>query len=83
MTALRQQAYDLLDKVPEKDLCLVVDILEAFNRNERGSRIIHVPQEVKENFVASRFGVAAGKFVAPDDIDAANDEIINLFEGNV
>lgn len=34
MTALRQQAYDLLDAMPEGKLCLIVDILEAFKRND-------------------------------------------------
>ena len=34
MTALRQQAYDLLDSMPEGKLCLIIDILQAFKRND-------------------------------------------------
>ena len=34
----------------------------------------------KNKFVASRFGVAKGKFDIPDDIDVENDEIITMFE---
>ena len=121
MTALRQQTHDLLESMPESDLCRVVDILEAFKRNEnhlrsmehtknpfdfskymgRGEKMFdpadgvesyigdsRADRELSETkdettFVASRFGVAAGKFVAPDDIDFANDEIADLFEGNL
>ena len=38
MTALRQHAYHLLEAMPEGDLCLVVDILEAFKRNKNTPR---------------------------------------------
>ena len=34
MTALRRQAYDLLDTMPEGQMVLIVDILKAFQRNE-------------------------------------------------
>ncbi|MBQ7478476.1 MAG: hypothetical protein IJT01_06215 [Selenomonadaceae bacterium] len=37
----------------------------------------------KEEFVASRFGVAKGKFTVPDDIDVDNDEIAKMFEGDI
>jgi len=37
----------------------------------------------KEHFVDSRFGVAKGKFVVPDDIDSENEEIARLFEGSL
>ena len=38
MTALRQQAYDLLNTMPDGDLYLVIDILEALKRNGRNPR---------------------------------------------
>ena len=41
------------------------------------------PKKNDEGFVASRFGVAKGKFVSPDDIDSANDEIAEMFEGRI
>lgn len=37
----------------------------------------------QDEFVASRFGVAKGKFVVPDDIDVDNDEIEKMFEGSL
>ena len=37
----------------------------------------------QDEFVASRFGVAKGKFVVPDDIDVDNDEIAKMFEGSL
>ena len=39
--------------------------------------------ETDNNFVASRFGVAKGKFTVPDDIDVDNAEIAKLFEGDI
>lgn len=38
MMALRQQAYDLLNTMPDGDLYLVIDILEALKRNGRNPR---------------------------------------------
>ena len=42
-----------------------------------------VQKSSDDEFVASRFGVAKGKFVVPDDIDVDNDEIVKMFEGDV
>ena len=36
-----------------------------------------------ETAVAKRIGVAKGKFKAPDDLDKYNDEIANLFGGEL
>ena len=38
MTALRQQAYRLLDALPEEKLFLVIDILQAFKHYEEHPR---------------------------------------------
>ncbi len=38
MTALRQRAHDLRNTMPDGDLYLVVDILEALKRNGRNPR---------------------------------------------
>ena len=42
-----------------------------------------VQEKPKNKFVASRFGVAKGKFDVPDDIDEDNAEIAAMFEGNI
>ena len=34
MIAIRQQAYQLIDAMPDEKLYLIVDILQAFKRNE-------------------------------------------------
>ncbi len=34
MIAIRQQAYQLIDAMPDEKLSLIVDILQAFKRNE-------------------------------------------------
>lgn len=75
---LRQKAYDLIKEIPEEDLPVVVEYLEVFKRNR-----LHRLAAGKERYVASRFGVAKGKLAVPEDIDSANDEIAELFEGNV
>ena len=53
MTALRQQAYDLLDAMPDGDLCLVVDILEALKRNKHNPRSMILK---KKPFDFSKYG---------------------------
>ncbi len=38
MLAIRQQAYQLIDAMPDEKLSLIVDILQAFKRNENLQR---------------------------------------------
>ena len=38
MIAIRQQAYQLIDAMPDEKLYLIVDILQAFKRNENLQR---------------------------------------------
>ena len=38
MIAIRQQAYQLIDAIPDEKLSLIVDILQAFKRNENIQR---------------------------------------------
>ena len=55
------------------------NVLIIFPDNENSEKNV----AVKDEFIASRFGVAKGKFVVPDDIDVDNDEIAKLFEGDI
>ena len=41
--------------------------------------LVIFPEKNKSDFTSSRFGVAKGKFIPPDDIDATNDEIAEMF----
>lgn len=67
MTALRQQAYDLLDAMPDGDLCLVVDILEALKRNKRNPRSV---KPRKKPFDFSKYmGRGENLFVSTEEID--------------
>ena len=54
------------------------NVLIIFPNNENSANKI----ERKDGFIASRFGVAKGKLVIPDNIDADNDEIARMFEGD-
>ena len=38
MIAIRQQAHQLIDAIPDEKLSLIVDILQAFKRNENIQR---------------------------------------------
>jgi len=38
LLAIRQQAYQLIDAMPDEKLSLIVDILQAFKRNENLQR---------------------------------------------
>lgn len=38
MIAIRQQVYQLIDAIPDEKLSLIVDILQAFKRNENIQR---------------------------------------------
>jgi len=38
LIAIRQQAYQLIDAIPDEKLSLIVDILQAFKRNENIQR---------------------------------------------
>ena len=38
MIAIRQQAYQLIDAIPDEKLSLIVDIFQAFKRNENIQR---------------------------------------------
>lgn len=67
MTALRRQAYDLLDAMPEGQLVLIVDILKAFQRNEIA------PRGIKGNSRAVDFSKYMGRgkkmFSTTEDVD--------------
>ena len=67
MTALRQQAYDLLDAMPDGDLCLVVDILEALKRNKHNPRSV---EHKKKPFDFSKsMGRGEKMFASTEEID--------------
>ena len=67
MTALRQQAYDLLDAMPDGDLCLVVDILEALKRNKHNPRSV---EHKKKPFDFSKYmGRGEKMFASTEEID--------------
>ena len=66
MTALRQQAYDLLDAMPDGDLCLVVDILEALKRNKTNPRSV----KPRKTFDFSKYmGLGEKMFANTEEID--------------
>ena len=70
----RERCVALLDAFSEAQLTNVVIILEALKnliaetRNEENCKCQRKP------------GIAQGKFVCPDDIDADNEMIANMFE---
>jgi len=73
MSALQLQAYELMGKLSDSKLQLVIEIMKNFS-------------QTSEDKVASeetkRIGIAKGEFVVPDDIDDCNDEIAAMFGVN-
>lgn len=52
MIAIRQQAYQLIDTMPDEKLSLIVDILQAFKRNEN---IQHKKESANHNIDFSKY----------------------------
>ena len=69
---LRQDASIMLYKLPEKTLATVVQLLKDLTGQKEG-------EPIRSKRGAP--GIAAGKFVLPDDFDADNELIADLFEG--
>ena len=67
MANLRQDASTLLYQMPEESLQALVSIMKSM----AGQSAQQKPKR--------KFGVAAGKFVCPDDIDADNATIAEMF----
>ena len=73
VAALREEAKVLLRQLPDEKLALFVKLLHILV--ELTNPADGVPRRRREA------GIAAGKFVVPDDIDADNELIADLFEG--
>ena len=74
LAALRQDAYSLVDKMSAESLRILIKIMESIEDERNQAKTPVVTQR--------RIGVAEGKFVCPDDIDADNELIASWFEGN-
>lgn len=74
LAELRQDAYSLVDKMSEETLVFLLKVMHGLADDT-------VPS--KRTQPKRKPGIAQGKFVCPDDIDADNEMIANMFEGNV
>ena len=72
LTDLRHDASIMLYDLPEKTLETVVQLLRELT-GKKGDAPIRAPR--------GEPGIAAGKFVLPDDFDADNELIADMFEG--
>ena len=72
LTDLRHDASIMLYDLPEKTLTAVVQLLKELTGKKDGAPI-RAPR--------GEPGIAAGEFVLPDDFDADNELIADLFEG--
>ena len=69
----------------KRDLSKLIRLLEtgktdAIMVSRHGKPVIKMTY-VEETPVSKRIGVAKGKFKAPDDFDAANDEVYTMLTG--
>ena len=72
MSVLVRELNNVVEKLDEKDILSVIDFAKnlitiAKNRIDRKSNNCH------------RYGIADGLYDIPDDIDACNDEIAEMF----
>lgn len=74
VAALRHDAYTLLYRLPEEALAQIVKMMQSLVGQGEQERQHARPTKRKA-------GIAAGKFVVPDDIDADNELIASWFEG--
>ena len=72
---LMQEAYLLMQKQPESNLRIIVDMLHAMNVNKPTVDAAVSVQSFK------RTGQAKGKFNLPADFDDMNEEIATMFYG--
>ena len=71
-----ERCHSLVDEFPEEQLAHIVTMLEAMK-----NLIAETKDETNGRF-HRKPGIAQGKFVCPDDIDADNEMIANMFEQN-
>ena len=74
LSALRQDAYSLVDKMSAESLRILIKVMQSLEDERHQAKTPAVMQR--------RIGIAEGKFVCPDDIDADNELIAGWFEGN-
>ena len=73
LAALKQDAYEEIDKRPEESLLVLVKVLKTVNETNQNA-----PSKRK----VRKPGIAEGKLKYPDDIDEDNELIASWFEGN-
>ena len=74
LAELRQDAYSLVDKMSEETLVFLIKMMHGLADDNQPKSCVQTKRKP---------GIAKGKFVCPDDIDADNEIIANMFEGNV
>ena len=73
MTA-RQEAYNLINKMPDDSVSVLVELLK---------RLLPVPAEASGAASPVRFGLGKGVITDPADFDCWDAEIAAMFEGNL
>ena len=74
LAELRQNAYSMVDKMSEETLVFLLKVMHGLTDDYQSNPSVQTKRKP---------GIAQGKFVCPDDIDADNEMIANMFEGNV
>lgn len=68
MSILQEQAIKLIGSLPDDRVEILIQVMQGF--------VTPISIENENN---RRIGVAKGKFDVPDDIDAGNEEIAEMF----
>ncbi|QOJ09474.1 type II toxin-antitoxin system Phd/YefM family antitoxin [Nitrosomonas sp. H1_AOB3] len=71
----------------KSSLSRLIEAIEQGREREiiivRNGRSVARLVEIQETFFGQRIGIAKGKFEVPDNIDVCNEEIAQLFTGEV
>lgn len=79
LVVMSSELYDHFAKINHMDRAIRELEKQAAEVNETASAA--VAGQEKTDDVSKRIGIAEGEFAVPDDFDAYNDEIADLFEG--
>lgn len=73
MSTLQLQAYEMLSKLRDKKVQLLIDLMKNFMENTDAA---------SSSAGTKRIGIAKGEFIVPEDIDECNDIIADMFGVN-
>ena len=76
---VQEEAIRMINSMPEETVGILVEFLKRIQANEKPSDDRHAVPAARVQQPVRKLGIADGRYNIPDNIDACNDEIAQMF----